>query len=149
MKHFTKVKALNPAEVYADAYWYHGPSSGLNVDINGTRFYALPMIPCSSNEHITLKQVPVQVRAYHQKSRGNTRRTNRGQAGRSGHLSSSYISDIKIDEIKEKIDTIEVQVTYTIDVLSEFDYAEETDSEEEPIPVDPFHYKKTDKLIIE
>jgi hypothetical protein len=71
------------------------------------------------------------------------------KAGGSGHLSSVYISDIEIDEIYEKADTIEVTVSYTIDVLSEFDLAEEPDLAKEPDPNDPYHYRKSETLILE
>lgn len=57
--YFNTVKPLNPKDIYADPYWSHGPSYGVNVEINGTRFYALPRVPCSTNEYITLKQAPV------------------------------------------------------------------------------------------
>lgn len=57
--HFDTVKPLNPSDIYASAYWEHGPSYGLNVEINHTRFYALPRISCSTTEYITVKQAPV------------------------------------------------------------------------------------------
>ncbi|TRO55304.1 hypothetical protein E2P71_02905 [Candidatus Bathyarchaeota archaeon] len=57
--HFNSVKPLNPKDIYADPYWSHGPSYGTNVEINGTRFYALPRVPCSTDEYVTLKQAPV------------------------------------------------------------------------------------------
>ncbi|MCW4013087.1 MAG: hypothetical protein NWF07_08860 [Candidatus Bathyarchaeota archaeon] len=70
------------------------------------------------------------------------------KAGGSGHLSSVSISDITIDEIQEKTDRYEVKVTYTVDVLSEFDIAEEPDPDKEPDPDDPYHYKKSETLVI-
>ncbi|MCJ7731527.1 hypothetical protein MUP51_04355 [Candidatus Bathyarchaeota archaeon] len=57
--HFDSVKPLDPAYIYADPYWSHGPSYGVNVEINGTRFYALPRVPCSTDEYVTVKQAPV------------------------------------------------------------------------------------------
>ena len=70
------------------------------------------------------------------------------QAGGSGHLSSVSISDIMIDEINEKTDTIEVKTTYTVDILSEFSIAEEPDPTKDPDPDDPYHYKKTETIIL-
>jgi len=70
------------------------------------------------------------------------------KSGGSGHLSSVSISDIKIDEIQEKTNRYEVKVTYTVDILSEFDIAEEPDPDKEPDPDDPYHYEKSEKLLI-
>ena len=70
------------------------------------------------------------------------------KSGGSGHLSSVSISDINIDEINEKSDRIEVQVSYTVDILSEFDVAEEPDPDKEPDPYDPYHYRKSEILVI-
>ena len=70
------------------------------------------------------------------------------KAGGSGHLSSVYISDINVDEITEKSDAYEVKVTYTVDILSEFDVAEEPDPDADPDPDDPYHYKKSETLVI-
>lgn len=71
------------------------------------------------------------------------------KAGGSGHLSSVYISDIRIDEIKEKKDSYEVEVSYTVDILSEFDVAEEPDPDKDPDPDDPYHYRKTETIILQ
>ena len=57
--YFTSFKPLDPTNLYAYPYWDHGPSHGLNIEINGTRFYAAPRVPCSTNEYITVKQAPV------------------------------------------------------------------------------------------
>ncbi len=70
------------------------------------------------------------------------------KTGGSGHISSVSISDIKIDTITEKTDTIEVQVTYTVDILSEFSVAEESDPDKEIAPYNPYHYLKTETLLI-
>jgi hypothetical protein len=70
------------------------------------------------------------------------------KSGGSGHLSSVSISNIQIDEILEKTDRYDVKVTYTIDILSEFDIAEEPDPDKEPDPNDPYHYKKSETLVI-
>jgi hypothetical protein len=56
---FDTVKPLNPSDIYASAHWDHGPSYGCNVEINRTRFYALPRVPCSTTEYITVKQAPI------------------------------------------------------------------------------------------
>ena len=56
---FNTVKPLDPSALVADPYWYHGPSHGCNVEINGTRFYAFPRVPCNTDEYITVKQAPV------------------------------------------------------------------------------------------
>lgn len=58
-QYFDTVKSLNPSEIYASAYWDHEPSYGCNVEINRTRFYALPRVPCSTTEYITVKQAPI------------------------------------------------------------------------------------------
>lgn len=70
------------------------------------------------------------------------------KTGGSGHLSSVFISDIKIEKITEKVDTYEVQVTYNMDILSEFDVAEEPDPNKETSFDDPYHYMKSETLII-
>lgn len=70
------------------------------------------------------------------------------KSGGSGHLSSVSISDIQIDEILEKTYRYDVKVTYTIDILSEFDVAEEPDPDKEPAPNDPYHYKKTETIAL-
>ena len=57
--YFDSLKPLDPTNLYAYPYWDHGPSHGLNIEINGTRFYAAPRVPCSTNEYITVKQAPV------------------------------------------------------------------------------------------
>jgi len=56
---FDSVNPLEPVELYAYPYWDHGPSTGINVEINDTRFYALPKVPCSTDQYLTLKQDPV------------------------------------------------------------------------------------------
>lgn len=56
---FDSVKPLDPSGLVALPYWEHGPSHGCNVEINGSRFYAAPRVPCSTNEYITVKQAPV------------------------------------------------------------------------------------------
>ena len=57
--YFNTVKPLDPTSLVAYPYWDHGPSHGLNVEINKTRFYATPRVPCSTQEYVTLKQAPV------------------------------------------------------------------------------------------
>ena len=39
--------------------------------------------------------------------------------------------------------------SYTIDILSEFSVAEETNPLKEPDPDDPYHYRKTEKITLE
>lgn len=56
---FEKVKPLDPTELVSYPYWDHGPSQGINVEINNTRFYAAPRVPCSTDMYATLKQAPV------------------------------------------------------------------------------------------
>ena len=70
------------------------------------------------------------------------------KSGGSGHLSSVSISDIKIDGIQEKTDRYEVKVTYMVDILSEFDVAEEPNHDKEPDPDDPYHYEKSETVVI-
>lgn len=70
------------------------------------------------------------------------------KSGGSGHLSSVSISDIKIDGIQEKTDRYEVKVTYMVDILSEFDVAEEPNPDKEPDPDDPYHYEKSETIVI-
>ena len=56
---FDSVKLLEPTGLAAFPHWDHGPSTGLNININGAWFYAAPRVPCSTNEYITVKQAPV------------------------------------------------------------------------------------------
>lgn len=56
---FDAVKPLDPTEIIAYPYWDHGPSHGLNIEINHTRFYAIPRVPCSTKDYATVKQDPV------------------------------------------------------------------------------------------
>ena len=74
------------------------------------------------------------------------------KAGGSGHLSQVSISDIKIEDITKVTQHnkthLKVQYSYTVDILSEFSYAEEHDPDKEPDPYDPYHYRKTDEIII-
>ena len=71
------------------------------------------------------------------------------KAGGSGHLSYVTFSDIEIEVIMEKQDTVEVTVTYTVDILSEFSIAEEPDTNKPPDPDDPYHYIKKEKIILQ
>lgn len=71
------------------------------------------------------------------------------KAGGSGHLSNVSISDITIDEITETGKKVEVTFSYTVDILSEFDIAEEPDPDKEPDPYDPYHYRKTETITLE
>ena len=57
--YFDTVKPLDPTGLVAYPNWDHGPSHGLNIEINNTRFYAMPRVPCSTQEYVTLKQSPV------------------------------------------------------------------------------------------
>ena len=70
------------------------------------------------------------------------------KAGGSGHLSSLSISDISIDEIKETSKQLEVTFSYTVDILSEFTIAEDTDPTKKPDSYDPYHYRKTEKITL-
>ncbi len=56
---FDSVKTLEPSGLAAFPHWNHGPSRGLNININGVWFYASPRVPCSTDEYITVKQAPV------------------------------------------------------------------------------------------
>jgi hypothetical protein len=56
---FEGINILDPSGLAAYPYWSHGPSHGVNININGTWFYALPRVPCSTDEYITVKQAPV------------------------------------------------------------------------------------------
>jgi len=57
--YFDCVKPLDPINIIAYPHWDHEPSHGLNVEINQTRFYAAPRVPCSTKDYATLKQAPV------------------------------------------------------------------------------------------
>ena len=57
--HFNEVTPLDPTGLVSYPYWDHSPSHGVNVEINGSRFYALPLVPCSTAEYVTVKQDPV------------------------------------------------------------------------------------------
>ncbi len=57
--YFSRVKPLDPTNIYAVPFWDHSPSHGVTVEINNTRFYAAPRVPCSANDYITVKQAPV------------------------------------------------------------------------------------------
>jgi hypothetical protein len=70
------------------------------------------------------------------------------RTGGSGHLSNASISDIKIEDIKRKDAGIEVTYSYTVDIESEFTVAEEPSENKEPDPLDPYHYRKTEKIIL-
>ena len=70
------------------------------------------------------------------------------KAGGSRHLSSLSISDISIDEIKETSKQLEVTFSYTVDILSEFTIAEDTDPTKEPDSYDPYPYRKTEKITL-
>ena len=57
--YFDTVKPLDPSSIYAVPFWDHSPSHGVTVEINNTRFYAAPRVPCSATDYITVKQAPV------------------------------------------------------------------------------------------
>ena len=57
--HFENVKILDPTDLYAYSYWDHGLSHGVNIEIDNTKFYVIPRVPCSTIEYATLKQAPV------------------------------------------------------------------------------------------
>jgi hypothetical protein len=57
--HFNTVKPLDPSHIYAIPFWDHSPSPGVTVEINNTRFYAAPRVPCSAKDYVTVKQAPV------------------------------------------------------------------------------------------
>ena len=57
--YFDSVKPLDPTNITAYPYWDHEPSHGLNIEINQTRFYAAPRVPCNTKDYATLKQAPV------------------------------------------------------------------------------------------
>ena len=72
------------------------------------------------------------------------------KAGGSGHLSNVTIRDITIDDIKETSPDKQLEVTYsyTVDILSEFDIAEEPDPEKVPDSYNPYHYRKIEKITL-
>ena len=79
------------------------------------------------------------------------------KTGGSGHLSYVNISDVKIDKKEETIiqgkKHLKVQYSYTVDIESEFSYAEEPDpedpdSDKELDPYDPYHYTQKGEIII-
>jgi len=70
------------------------------------------------------------------------------KAGGSGHLSNVSISQIIIDEVKKKGKVVEVTFSYTVDIISEFNIAEEPNTENEPDQYDPYHYRKTDTITL-
>jgi hypothetical protein len=74
------------------------------------------------------------------------------KAGGSGHLSHVTISDVRIDH-KEEVTIqgkkhLKVGYSYTVDIESEFSYAEEPDPDKEPDPYDPYHYREKAELTI-
>ena len=74
------------------------------------------------------------------------------EIGGSGHLSHVSIGNVKIEKTEEVTQQgerhLRVQYSYTVDRVSEFTYADETDSDEEPQLFDPYHYRETGEIII-
>jgi hypothetical protein len=74
------------------------------------------------------------------------------KAGGSGHLSNVTISDVRIDKKEETTiqgkKHLKVWYSYTVDIESEFSYADEPDPDKEPDPYDPYHYREKAEITI-